>query len=65
MAYDSGMLRAILWELNRTSGGAKVERVLQPARDEIDLILADHGQKNRLVDNARFCYLVDSVNFSV
>ena len=52
MAYDSGMLRAILWELNRTSGGAKVERVLQPARDEIDLILADHGQKNRLVINA-------------
>ncbi len=52
MAYDSGMLHAILWELNRESKGAKVERVLQPAADEIDLILADHGKKNRLVINA-------------
>ncbi len=52
MAYDSGMLHAILWELNAASKGAKVERVLQPAADEIDLILADHGKKNRLVINA-------------
>ncbi len=52
MAYDGGMLRAILSELNTLARGAKVERVLQPARDEIDLVLAERGQKNRLVINA-------------
>lgn len=52
MAYDGGMLRAVLTELNRTCAGAKVERVCQPAADEIDLILADRGQRNRLVINA-------------
>ncbi|MBQ8351213.1 MAG: NFACT family protein [Clostridia bacterium] len=52
MAYDGGMLRAVLTELNHACAGAKVERVCQPAADEIDLILADHGQRNRLVINA-------------
>ncbi|MBO5051404.1 MAG: NFACT family protein [Clostridia bacterium] len=52
MAYDGGMLRAVLTELNKAAAGAKVERVCQPAADEIDLILADRGQKNRLVINA-------------
>ena len=52
MAYDGGMLRAVLTELNQTCAGAKVERVCQPAADEIDLILADRGQRNRLVINA-------------
>ena len=52
MAYDGGMLRAVLTELNHTCAGAKVERVCQPAADEIDLILAEHGQRNRLVINA-------------
>jgi predicted ribosome quality control (RQC) complex YloA/Tae2 family protein len=52
MAYDGGMLRAVLTELNQACAGAKVERVCQPAADEIDLVLADRGQRNRLVINA-------------
>ncbi|MBQ8175146.1 MAG: NFACT family protein [Clostridia bacterium] len=52
MAYDGGMLRAILCELNNTCADAKVERIFQPAQDEIDLILANHGKKNRLAISA-------------
>ena len=52
MAYDGGMLRAILAEINRLAAGAKVERVLQPAQDEIDLLLANHGEKHRLAIHA-------------
>ena len=52
MAYDGGMLRAIITELNNTCADTKVERVLQPARDGVDLILADHGRKERLAISA-------------
>lgn len=52
MAYDGGMLRAIAIELNTLCTGAKVERVLQPAAEELDLILADHGTRRRLVISA-------------
>ena len=52
MAYDGGMLRAIITELNTLCTGAKVERVLQPAAEELDLILADHGTRRRLVISA-------------
>lgn len=52
MAYDGGMLRAIITELNNTCADTKVERVLQPAQDEIDLILASHGKKERLAISA-------------
>ncbi len=48
MAYDGGMLRAVLTELNQQFAGAKVERVCQPAADEIDLILSLHGARGRL-----------------
>lgn len=52
MAYDGGMLRAIATELNTLCTGAKVERVLQPAAEELDLILADRGTRRRLVISA-------------
>ena len=52
MAYDGGMLRAVLCEMNRAAAGAKIERVCQPAADEIDLIFADRGTRHRLVINA-------------
>ncbi len=48
MAFDGGMLRAVISEINRHTCGAKVERVLQPAQDEIDLLLSLHGKKERL-----------------
>lgn len=49
MAYDGGMMRAVLCELNKLSTGDKVEKVCQPADDEIDLILAARGVRRRLV----------------
>lgn len=52
MAYDGGMLRAILEEINRVAAGAKVERVVQPAQDEIDLLLVSRGEKHRLAIHA-------------
>lgn len=52
MAYDSGMLRAVVFELNRLASGAKVERVTQPGRDEIDLLLASGGVRRRFCINA-------------
>ena len=52
MAYDSGMLRAVITELNTLAVGAKVERVTQPAQDEIDLLLASGGTRRRFSINA-------------
>ncbi len=48
MAFDGGMLCAVLHELNARCAGYKVERVVQPAAEEVDLLLAMHGQKHRL-----------------
>ena len=52
MAYDAGMLRAVLYEINLRFADARVEKVLQPAKDEIDLLLRKGGQTGRLVLNA-------------
>lgn len=52
MAYDSGMLRAVVCELNALAAGAKVERVTQPAQDEVDLLLASGGVRRRFSINA-------------
>ena len=52
MAYDSGMLRAVIAELNTLACGAKVERITQPATDEIDLLLASGGTRRRFCINA-------------
>ena len=49
MAFDAGMLRAVTAEVSATLfGGAKVEKVCQPARDEFDLILHAAGVSRRL-----------------
>ena len=61
MAYDAGMLRAALHEINRETGeGAKLEKIYQPARDEVTLTLRMGKAIRRLVVNAgtsspRFC----------
>ena len=52
MAYDAGMLRAVLYEINGRYRDARVEKVLQPAKDEIDLLLRAGGRSGRLVLNA-------------
>lgn len=50
--FDAGMLRAILNEINEYIGdGARVEKVYQPVRDEIDLLI--HSTKAR--SSRRLC----------
>ena len=49
MAFDAGMLRAIVNEISDTlCGGAKVERVTQPSRDEFVFWLHAGGVTRRL-----------------
>lgn len=49
MAFDAGMLRAIVHEVNETlCGGAKVEKIAQPSRDEFVFHLHAGGVTRRL-----------------
>lgn len=48
MAYDAGMLYCVLDEIRRLCLGGKVERVLQPSDDEIDLLIHAFGETKRL-----------------
>ncbi len=53
MAYDAGMLRAVLAEINALTGdGAKVEKIYQPANDEVTLTLRMGREIRRLLINA-------------
>ena len=51
MAYDACMMRAVLSEIEARFIDAKVERVLQPQQDELDLVLRSRGETKRLVFN--------------
>ena len=60
MAFDSGMLRCVCAELNDLFCGAKVEKVLQPEKDEVNLVLhKDFSSKRLLIsasgNNPRIC----------
>ena len=46
MAFDACMMRAVLSELRHEFPEAKIEKVLQPQNDEIDLVL-HHGRSSR------------------
>ena len=37
MAFDAGMLACTLCEIRKIAGGARIEKVYQPERDEIVL----------------------------
>lgn len=54
MAYDAGMLRAVLCEIKPALGesGAKVEKIYQPANDEITLSLRMGRESKCLLINA-------------
>ena len=53
MAFDAGMLRAVVCEISgRLGAGAKVERVNQPAQDTVLLLLRLGGQTARLLIDA-------------
>jgi len=52
MAFDAGMLSFILNDINNKTAGGKVEKIYQPAKDEIVLILRNFGSSERLLINA-------------
>ena len=51
MAFDACMMRAVLHEFERDFIDAKIEKVLQPQNDEIDLVLHKGKTSKRLVFN--------------
>lgn len=58
MAFDAGMLSAVVHESNlilgdsNSHGGSKVEKVYMPERDEIDLVLRTYNESFRFVLSA-------------
>ncbi len=59
MSFDAGLVSAVVWELNSRIIGARVEKVLQPERDEIVFMLHSGHENLRLVlssgtNNPRF-----------
>lgn len=51
MAFDACMMRAVLSELSQEFPEAKIEKVLQPQNDEINLVIHHRGPSRRLVFN--------------
>ncbi len=51
MAFDACMMRAVLTEYKRELPDAKIEKVLQPTNDEIDLVIHSQRISRRLVFN--------------
>ena len=51
MAYDACMMRAVLTEIERDYTDARVEKVLEPQGDELDLILHAKRTSRRLILN--------------
>lgn len=52
MALDAGMLSFIVEEINEKLSSGRVEKVYQPARDEIILVIRKEGETYRLLINA-------------
>ena len=52
MAFDAFMMRAVISEINRELPDAKIEKVLQPLPDEIDLAIHSGKRSARLLFNA-------------
>ena len=52
MAFDAFMMRAVISEINRELPDAKIEKVLQPLPDEIDLAVHSGKRSARLLFNA-------------
>ena len=51
MAFDAWMMRATLTEIKNEFPDAKIEKVLQPRNDEIDLVIHSGKNSRRLVFN--------------
>ncbi len=52
MSFDAFMLRAVAYELNAKIAGCRVEKILQPSKDELSLLLHREGKHIRLQINA-------------
>lgn len=52
MAFDAGMLSAVINEINVLSGGARIEKVYQPSKDEIIIQMRSFEGGKRLLINA-------------
>lgn len=52
MSFDAFMIKAVANELDRVLSGARVEKVLQPSKDEIFLVLHRESEHWRLQINA-------------
>lgn len=55
MAFDAGMMRCALFEIERESLGARVEKVYQPEKDEIVINIRSRSGGKRIVINAGSC----------
>ena len=51
MAFDACMMRAVLGEFSSEFPEAKIEKVLQPRNDEIDMVIHHGRSSRRLVFN--------------
>ena len=51
MAFDACMMRAVLSEFSRDFPEAKIEKILQPANDEIDFVIHHGKLSSRLLFN--------------
>ncbi len=52
MAYDAGMLRFVVSELNSRLTGGKIDKIYQPSRDEVVLVIRCGGEEHRLAISA-------------
>lgn len=52
MALDAGMLSFLLGEINQQLSGGRIEKIYQPAKDEIILVVRKEGKTSRLLINA-------------
>ncbi len=52
MAYDAGMLRFLISEINQKLAGGKVDKISQPSRDEVVLAIRCGGEDHRLAISA-------------
>jgi len=52
MAFDAGMLACVINEIKTLSGGARIEKVYQPSRDELVLQMRAHEGGKKLLINA-------------
>ena len=48
MALDAGMLSFLLGEINQQLSGGRIEKIYQPAKDEIILVVRKEGKTSRL-----------------